>query len=80
LAVAQATAEQGAPNDLLARLAADPAFRAVGIAAHPDELDPAGYVGRSPEQVDHFLNEVLPAVLRRIETIAPTAGAAEVKV
>jgi adenylosuccinate lyase len=80
LAVSQATAEQGAPNDLLARLAADPAFRAVGVAARPDELDPARFVGRSPEQVDHFLNEVLPAVLRRIETIAPTAGAAEVKV
>jgi adenylosuccinate lyase len=80
LAVSQATAERGAPNDLLARLAGDPAFRATGIAARPDELDPAGYVGRSPEQVDHFLSEVLPPVLRRIETVAPTAGAAEVKV
>jgi adenylosuccinate lyase len=73
-------AEHGAPNDLLARLAADPAFRAAGIAARPDELDPARYVGRSPEQVDHFLNEVLPPVLHRIETVAPTTGAAEVKV
>ncbi len=80
LAVAQATAEHGAPNDLLARLASDPAFRATGIAARPDELDPARYVGRSPEQVDHFLNEVLPPVLRRIETIAPATDAAEVKV
>jgi adenylosuccinate lyase len=80
LAVSQAMTERGAPNDLLARLAADPAFRATGIAAHPDELEPARYVGRSPEQVDHFLNEVLPTVLRRIEAIAPVAGAAEVTV
>jgi adenylosuccinate lyase len=80
LAVSQAMAEHGAANDLLARLAADPAFRAGGIALRPDELDPVRYVGRSPEQVDHFLNEVLPTVLRRIETVAPAAGAAEVTV
>jgi hypothetical protein len=30
--------------------------------------------------VDHFLDEVLPMVLRRIETVAPAASAAEVKV
>ncbi len=80
LAVSQAVAERGAANDLLARLAADPAFRALSIAARPDELDPAQYVGRAPQQVDHFLDEVLPAVLRRIEAVAPVASAAEVKV
>jgi adenylosuccinate lyase len=80
LAVSQGLAERGAANDLLARLAADPAFRALSVAARPDELDPAQYVGRSPQQVDHFLDEVLPAVLRRIEAVAPVAGAAEVKV
>jgi adenylosuccinate lyase len=80
LAVSRAVAEQGATNDLLDRLAADPAFRALGVAAGPDELDPAQYVGLAPGQVDLFLNEVLPAVLRRIEAVAPTAGAAEVAV
>ena len=80
LAVSQAAAERGAANDLLARLAADPAFRALSVATRPDELDPAQYVGRAPQQVDHFLDEVLPAVLRRIEAVAPVAGAAEVKV
>jgi len=80
LAVSQSSAERGAPNDLLDRLAADPAFRALTIAARPDELDPAQYVGRAPEQVDHFLDEVLPAVLHRIETIAPATGVAEVNV
>lgn len=80
LAVSQAVAEQGAANDLLARLSADPAFRAVGVATRPVELDPSQYVGRAPQQVDHFLDEVLPMVLRRIETVAPAASAAEVQV
>ena len=80
LAVSQAVAERGAANDLLTRLAADPAFRALSVAARPDELDAAQYVGRAPQQVDHFLDEVLPAVLRRIEAVAPVANAAEVKV
>jgi adenylosuccinate lyase len=80
LAVSQVVAERGTTNDLLARLESDPAFRALGIAAHPDELDPAQYVGRAPEQVDHFLDEVLPAVLHRIDAIVPAAGTAEVQV
>src|SRR2546425_219387 len=41
LAVAQAVAEQGAPNDLLERLARDPAFKALKIAVRPEELEPA---------------------------------------
>jgi adenylosuccinate lyase len=80
LAASQLVAERGAANDLLARLESDPAFRALGIAAHPDELDPAQYVGRAPEQTDHFLDEVLPAVLRRIDAVVPAAGTAEVQV
>jgi adenylosuccinate lyase len=80
LAVSQGVAERGATNDLLARLGSDPAFRALGIAAHPDELDPAQYVGRAPEQVDHFLDEVLPAVLHHIDAVVPAAGTAEVQV
>jgi adenylosuccinate lyase len=80
LAVSQAIAEQGATNDLVTRLAADPAFRTLGVAARPDELNPMQYVGRAPEQVDHFLDEVLAAALHRIETVAPATSAAEVKV
>ncbi len=80
LAVSQAIAEQGATNDLVVRLAADPAFRTLGVAARPDELDPMQYVGRAPEQVDHFLDDVLTAALHRIETVAPATSAAEVKV
>jgi len=80
LAVAQAVAEHGAPNDLLDRLARDPAFKALKVAIQPDELEPTAYTGRAARQVDEFLEQVLPAVLRRIETAAPTAASAEVTV
>jgi len=80
LAVAQAVAETGAANDLLERLARDPAFRRLGMRAAPDEREPATYVGRAPQQVDEFLDEVVPPVLRQIEAAAPAAAAAEVTV
>ncbi|HYK83426.1 MAG TPA: adenylosuccinate lyase [Gemmatimonadales bacterium] len=80
LAVAQAVAEQGAPNDLLERLARDPAFRGLGVAVRPEELDPAAYIGRAPGQTEEFLDHILPPVLRRIEAAAPSAAAAEVTV
>lgn len=80
LAVAQAMAEQGAPNDLLERLARDPAFAALHVALGRDDLAPATYVGRAPRQVDEFLAHVLPAVLHRVEAVTPAAATAEVTV
>src|SRR5207245_388531 len=68
-AVAQAVAEQGAENDLLERLARDPAFKALNVAVRPEELDPAGYVGRAPGQVDEFLQQVVAPALQRIEAV-----------
>ena len=80
LAVAQSVAERGAPNDVLDRLAQDPAFRALGVAPEPGELDPAGYVGRAPRQVDEFLEHDVRALMRDIEAAAPAATATEVSV
>ena len=80
LAVAQAMAEAGAANDLLERLARDPAFRALRVALAATELDPAAYVGRAPRQVDEFLERVVPGVLHRIEAVAPAVATAEVNV
>jgi len=80
LAVAQAVAERGAPNDLLERLARDAAFKALKIVGRPEELAPAAYVGRAPRQVEEFLEHVLPDLLRRVEAVAPAAAAAEVTV
>src|SRR6185437_11755118 len=54
--------KDGAPrNDLLERLAADPAF-GVPIADLEAALSPERFVGRAPEQVDEFLEEVVNPV------------------
>jgi len=47
---------EGGRNDLLDRLAADPAFAKVDLRA---ALDPAHFVGRAPQQVDEFLAEIV---------------------
>lgn len=65
---------------LLERLARDPAFKRLDIRADAQELDPAGYVGRAPQQVDDFLDRVLPELMRNIQAAAPAAAAAEVEV
>jgi adenylosuccinate lyase len=67
-------------DDLLERLAKDPAFRKLGVTVAPDERDPAAYVGRAPHQVDEYLDDVLPALLQRIAAAAPSAATAEVTV
>lgn len=54
--------QHGKPNDLLERLAADDAFQGVDLAA---AVDPASLVGRSREQVDEFLGEVVEPIRKR---------------
>jgi adenylosuccinate lyase len=76
LAVARAMAEQDTPNDLLERLAADPAFRGVAVAELARALDPAAFVGRAPEQVDEFLRDVVDPLMAGV----PEAPPAEVRV
>jgi adenylosuccinate lyase len=58
-AAAAMVKQQGAPTDLLARLAADSAFSAVDLEA---ALDPRKHVGRAPEQVDEFLRDVITPI------------------
>ena len=56
--------EEGKPNDLAERIAADPMFGLTleEIQAH---LDPKRYIGRCPEQVDGFLAREVRPVLER---------------
>jgi adenylosuccinate lyase len=54
----------GRPNDLLDRIAADPAF-GVTRAELEEDLRPELYVGRAPEQVDEFMEEWVAPVLER---------------
>jgi adenylosuccinate lyase len=79
LAVAEAVS-RGEPNDLLGRLAKDPAFRRVRAATLQAELDPANYTGRAPQQVNEFIEEYLQPLLRRARPLAAEAEAAEVVV
>ena len=65
-AVSEAMAE-GKENDLLERLASDPAFAAADVEALGAELDPARYVGRAPEQVVEFVNGPVDDLLKSLE-------------
>lgn len=70
IAAARAMKDEGVANDMLSRLAADPAYP-VAIADLQDALDPARFTGRSAQQVREFLDEVVQPLLE-------TAGSAEV--
>jgi adenylosuccinate lyase len=79
LAVADAVS-RGAPNDLLERLAADPAFAGVPAVHLQAQLDPANYTGRASHQVGEFLEEYLRPLLARARPMAAEAESAEVRV
>ena len=55
---------EGKENDLLERIAADDTF-GVTIDELKDILDPAKYVGRSPQQVTEFLAECVNPILEQ---------------
>jgi adenylosuccinate lyase len=54
----------GLENDLLDRIAGDPAF-GVTRAELDEELRPELYIGRAPEQVDAFLSDWVDPALER---------------
>ncbi len=62
LAAGRVVKQEGRPNDLLERLAGDPDFAAVEFGWL---LDPRQYIGRAPEQVDQFVQNVVAPVRRR---------------
>ena len=65
--------QHGLPNDLMDRIAADPAF-GVTRAELEEDLRPELYVGRAPQQVDEFLDEWVRPVLERYpEAVADAA-------
>lgn len=61
-AAAHRVKSEGAANDLLDRLRAEPEFDGIDF---DEVLDPAAYVGRAPEQVDRFVAEVAEPIRRR---------------
>jgi adenylosuccinate lyase len=61
-AAAQRVKAEGQANDLLERLRNDGAFAGVDLDA---AMDPAAFIGRAPEQVDHFLADVVEPIRKR---------------
>ncbi|MDR3211662.1 MAG: adenylosuccinate lyase [Planctomycetota bacterium] len=54
----------GRPNDLVARIAADPAF--ARVQGELDQiLDPRRYIGRAPQQVKQFIRQEVAPLRRR---------------
>src|SRR6185437_13201086 len=64
IAAARAMKDDGAKNDMLDRLAQDPAF-GVPVSDLHAATDPARYIGRAARQVDDFLSEVIHPILQR---------------
>ncbi len=61
-AAAAVVKQEGRPNDLMERLASDPAFAQVDLTA---ALDARQFIGRAPEQVDEFIAEVVKPIRAR---------------
>ena len=74
-AAAAVVKEQGGPNDLMSRLAKDAAFEHVDLAA---AVDARSLTGRSVEQVDEFLTEIVAPIRERYPT--GELGPAELRV
>lgn len=72
MAASRVVKEEGGENDLLSRIAADPAF-GVTMEELKKIVKPEKYVGRAPEQTTEFLNETVAPVLQRYETLKDQA-------
>ncbi len=70
--------EQGLPNDLISRIAADPMF-GLTEAQIREKLVPEAYIGRAPQQVTDFLEEYVKPVLEKNRELI-RKEAAELKV
>lgn len=74
LAAGQRVKGEGKDNDLLERIAADPAF---GLSRQEvfRHLDPAAYIGCCPQQVERFLDQQVRSVLDRYPDALQGTGA-----
>ncbi len=70
VAAAREVKHEGAANDFLERLAADPEA-AIPLEELKAILDPRRFIGRAPQQVDEFLEEVVGPALARGESAPP---------
>ncbi|MCA9276394.1 MAG: adenylosuccinate lyase [Phycisphaerales bacterium] len=69
-----AVKQEGKDNDLLERLKSEPLLEGVDIDAH---LDPMAYVGRSVEQTERFIREVVEPLRVRYADQLESLGSAD---
>jgi adenylosuccinate lyase len=69
-AAAAVVKQQGRPNDLIDRLATDPAFAGLDWQ---QAFDPVQFIGRAPQQVDEFIAQVIDPIRKRYGVAAPSA-------
>ena len=62
MAAGRVVKAEGKPNDLLERIAADPAF-GMTMEQLKGIMKPENFVGRAPEQVEEFLDQVVAPIL-----------------
>jgi len=70
-AAAAEVKQHGRPNDLMERLRGDIAFERVNFE---DQLDPARFIGRAPEQVDDFIATVIAPIREKYPEALATSG------
>ena len=68
MAASQVIKRDGGENDLLERIAADPAF-GVTLEELENIIKPEKYVGRAPQQTEDFLNETVAEALKPYENM-----------
>lgn len=66
--------QEGKDNDLLERLKSEPLLEGIDIDAH---LDPMAYIGRSVEQTERFLKEVVEPLRERYKDQLDALGSAD---
>jgi adenylosuccinate lyase len=71
LAAAKEVKEKGKPNDLIARLKGDPAFKKIDIDAL---LDPKTFTGRAPQQTEEFLKDQVAPIRKTYAAALKPAG------
>ncbi|CAN0465688.1 unnamed protein product [Ascophyllum nodosum] len=79
MAAGMAVKGEGKANDLLERVAKDPAFEVVHGKLE-SLVDPVLFIGRSPEQVDEFMEEFVDPILERHEALLQEKNVDDVNV
>ncbi|QEY33987.1 adenylosuccinate lyase [Caproiciproducens galactitolivorans] len=69
MAASRVIKEEGGENDLLSRIAADPAF-GVTLEELQKIVSPEKYVGRAPQQTEEFIAEVVNLLLQKYDFVS----------